>query len=102
MKSVPNPSIILNNQHIILDVLRTVSDQKDLALHETAILAWGQIARYVGKSGISSGPRSLYTMSTGDEMNLILLKLVEYLGHTNALISGLAYDEVGAYCTHLN
>ena len=30
-------------------------------------------------------------------MNLILLKLVEYLGHTNALISGLAYDEVKAY-----
>ena len=29
-------------------------------------------------------------------MNLVLLKLVEYLGHTNALISGLAYDEVGA------
>ena len=34
-------------------------------------------------------------------MNLVLLKLVEYLGHTNALISGLAYDEVGVYCAHL-
>ena len=95
MKSIFNSSIILNNQHIVLDVLRTISDQNDLALHETAILAWGQIARYVGKSGISSGSRSLSRMSTGDEMNLILLKLVEYLGHTNALISGLAYDEVG-------
>ena len=30
-------------------------------------------------------------------MNLVLLKLVEYLGHTNALLSGLAYDEVKAY-----
>ena len=30
-------------------------------------------------------------------MNLILLKLVEHLGHTNALISGLAYDEVKVY-----
>ena len=29
-------------------------------------------------------------------MNLVLLKLVEYLGHTNALICGLAYDEVGS------
>lgn len=27
-------------------------------------------------------------------MNLSLLKLIEYLGHPNALISGLAYDEV--------
>ena len=33
-------------------------------------------------------------------MNLVLLKLVEYLGHTNALISGLAYDEVKISCTH--
>ena len=73
-----------------------MSDHNDLALHETAILAWGQIARCVGRSGISSGSRSLSSMSSGDEMNLILLKLVEYLGHANALISGLAYDEVGA------
>lgn len=28
-------------------------------------------------------------------MNLVLLRLVEYLGHTNSLICGLAYDEVG-------
>ena len=27
-------------------------------------------------------------------MNLVLLKLLEYLGHTNALLSGLAFDEV--------
>ena len=33
-------------------------------------------------------------------MNLVLLKIVEYLGHTNALISGLAHDEVRASCTH--
>lgn len=32
-------------------------------------------------------------------MNIVLLKLVEYLGHTNALVSGLAYDEVRAYGT---
>ena len=73
-----------------------MSDQNDPALHETTILAWGQIARSVGKPGLPFGSRSLSSMSSGDEMNLILLKLVEYLGHTNALISGLAYDEVGA------
>ena len=33
-------------------------------------------------------------------MNLVLLKIVEYLGHTNALISGLAYDEVRVSYTH--
>jgi serine/threonine-protein kinase ATR len=28
-------------------------------------------------------------------MNVVLLRLVEYLGHTNPLICGVAYDEVG-------
>ena len=49
-------SIVLKNRHIILDFLRTMSDQNDLALQETGILAWGQIARYVGKS--TALPRS--------------------------------------------
>ena len=39
---------------------------------------------------------SLHRVSTGDEMNIVLLRLVEYLGSTNALLSGLAYDEVSA------
>lgn len=30
----------------------------------------------------------------GDERNIALLRLVEYLGHTNQIICGLAYDEV--------
>lgn len=33
-------------------------------------------------------------MSVDDEMNLVLLRLVEYLGNTNPLLTGLAYDEV--------
>ena len=41
----------------------------------------------------------IHRISSGDEMNLVLLKLVEYLGHTNALISALAYDEVRTYYT---
>lgn len=36
-------------------------------------------------------------VSAGDEMNLVLLKLVEYLGHSNSLIYGLAYDEVSLF-----
>ena len=28
-------------------------------------------------------------------MNVVLLRLVECLGHTNPLIYGVAYDEVG-------
>jgi len=40
-----------------------------------------------------------HSVSTGDLMNLVLLRLVEYLGNTNALLSGLAYDEVSAFLT---
>lgn len=35
-----------------------------------------------------------HRISSDDETNIVLLRLVEYLGHTNPLISGLAYDEV--------
>ena len=38
-------------------------------------------------------------VSTGDEMNLVLVELVKYLGHTNPLICGLAYDEVSTSST---
>lgn len=50
------PSIALKNRHIVLDFLRTMSDQDNLALHETGILAWGQIARYVASKEFFLGP----------------------------------------------
>jgi hypothetical protein len=30
-----------------------------------------------------------------NELNIVLLKLVEYLGHSNPIISGVAFNEVG-------
>lgn len=38
------------------------------------------------------------SITEGDERNIILLRLVEYLGHTNQVICGLAYDEVFTTC----
>jgi hypothetical protein len=36
-----------------------------------------------------------YCRVSGDvELNIVLLRLVEYLGHTNPVICGLAYNEV--------
>ncbi|KAL8891174.1 MAG: hypothetical protein Q9215_001770 [Flavoplaca cf. flavocitrina] len=72
------------NRVSALDFLRNLSEKSELASQETCILAWGQIAR----------------VSTGDELNIILLKLVEYLGHTNPLVCGLAYDEIQRLCQH--
>ncbi|KAL8735716.1 MAG: hypothetical protein Q9181_002719 [Wetmoreana brouardii] len=69
------------NRVSALDFLRNLSEKSELALQETCILAWGQIA-------------------SGDETNIVLLRLIEYLGHTNPLVCGLAYDEIQRICDH--
>lgn len=33
-------------------------------------------------------------ISNDDELNLVLLGLVKYLGHSNPVISGVAFDQV--------
>lgn len=76
--------ILGGNRVAVLDYLRSLSERCELSLQETCILAWGQIARE----------------STGDETNIVLLRLVDYLGHTNPLICGLAYDELQRICNH--
>ncbi|CAO1598571.1 serine/threonine-protein kinase M1 [Xanthoria calcicola] len=76
--------MLRRNSVSALDFLRNLSERSELASQETCILAWGQIAR----------------VSSGDEMNIILLRLVEYLGHTNPLVCGLAYDEIQRMCQH--
>ncbi|KAF9697303.1 hypothetical protein EKO04_004887 [Ascochyta lentis] len=51
-----------------------------LADQETLILAYGQVARVCGEL----------------ELPIILHRLVEYLGHSNALVCGMAYRELDA------
>ncbi|KAL9039802.1 MAG: hypothetical protein Q9180_002315, partial [Flavoplaca navasiana] len=82
------------NRVSALDFLRNLSEKSELASQETCILAWGQIARF-GQVLIEAD-----RVSTGDELNIILLRLVEYLGHTNPLVCGLAYDEIQRLCQH--
>ncbi|KAL8809103.1 MAG: hypothetical protein Q9200_003724 [Gallowayella weberi] len=76
--------ILRRNNVSALDFLRNLSEKSELASQETCILAWGQIAR----------------LSSGDETNIVLLRLIEYLGHTNPLVCGLAYDEIQRICRH--
>jgi hypothetical protein len=38
---------------------------------------------------------TLHRVSEDRELNLVLLRLVEYLGHTNQIASGAAFNEVG-------
>ena len=47
LQDITDTEISLRNRKVALDVLRKLSEQSDLALQETCVLAWGQVARYV-------------------------------------------------------
>ncbi|RPA97874.1 hypothetical protein L873DRAFT_1828879 [Choiromyces venosus 120613-1] len=66
------------NRIIIIEFLRTLSDNDERQLQETCVLAWSQFGR----------------VSSDEELNLTLIRLVEYLGHSNSFILGLAYNEI--------
>ncbi|KAK5172495.1 hypothetical protein LTR04_000014, partial [Oleoguttula sp. CCFEE 6159] len=74
------------NRVLALNFLKALSDRNDLGEQETLIMAWGQVAAV-----------------SGDEvLNIILLRLIDFLGHSNPLISGLAFDELSQLSTTLN
>ncbi|KEQ70449.1 hypothetical protein M436DRAFT_53559 [Aureobasidium namibiae CBS 147.97] len=67
-----------NNRQVALKFLRALSTKDIIGQHETLILAWGRVAVVCGEK----------------ELNLALLRLVDYLGHPNSLICSLAYSEL--------
>ncbi|KAF2867552.1 protein kinase rad3 [Massariosphaeria phaeospora] len=73
-------SIRGKNRMSTLEFLFTLTKRDVLSEQETLIMAYGQAARVCGE----------------DELPIILLQLVEYLGHTNALICGMAYSELAS------
>ncbi|KAF2791318.1 hypothetical protein K505DRAFT_376871 [Melanomma pulvis-pyrius CBS 109.77] len=73
-------SIRGKNRMLTLGFLHELSKRDVLSEQETLIMAYGQAARVCGE----------------DELPIILLQLVEYLGHTNALICGMAYNELAS------
>ncbi|XMA19178.1 hypothetical protein WAI453_011969 [Rhynchosporium graminicola] len=80
LKGVPTPdSLTWRNRHDLIIAMRTSAEQDcNLLLQETTILAWGQIAGVV----------------KDDELNVLLLELVKYLGHSNQIVSGTAFSEI--------
>ncbi|WPG99769.1 protein kinase rad3 [Acrodontium crateriforme] len=73
------PEIIrTENRRVALEYLRYLSDRDIASEHETLIAAWGQVARVCGDQ----------------ELNLVLLRMVEYLGHSNSLVCALASAEI--------
>ncbi|KAI9820333.1 MAG: serine/threonine-protein kinase M1 [Pycnora praestabilis] len=70
--------ILRSNRILVLDYLRTISERNEITLQETCVLVWGRVAR----------------VCEDDELNIVLLRLVQYLGHTSSFICGLAYNEL--------
>ncbi|QIW94919.1 hypothetical protein AMS68_000437 [Peltaster fructicola] len=66
------------SRHVLLQWMRQLADQNVLAIQETLIPIWGHVA----------------AACNVDELNLVLLRLVEYFGHPNSLIRGLAFTEL--------
>ncbi|EKD14277.1 phosphatidylinositol 3 [Drepanopeziza brunnea f. sp. 'multigermtubi' MB_m1] len=71
-------SLTRKNRTAVMAFLRSLPEQENIIFQETAVLAWGQIARIV----------------KDDELNIVLLALIGYLGHSNPIISGAAFSEI--------
>ncbi|KAI5298330.1 hypothetical protein KEM56_004140, partial [Ascosphaera pollenicola] len=73
-----SPRIRRDNFMAALDYLQRMLDNQDAALKETAILALTRVAEVAGDK----------------EMNIILLRLVEMLGHENPFLNDVAFSEL--------
>ncbi|QSS66872.1 phosphatidyl inositol 3-kinase [Histoplasma capsulatum] len=70
---------------IALEYLQNVLEKVDMPIQETSIMALGRLAEVSGD----------------EEMNIILLRLFEYLGHPNPFINAIAYTGLSKLAQHL-
>ncbi|KAM0577666.1 hypothetical protein ACHAO2_005001 [Verticillium nonalfalfae] len=78
-----DPSYLSHNLKTALSLLKSISEQAVTGFSETNIMAWGQLGRHV----------------SGNELNLVLLQLLKYLGGNNSLIASCAFNEVLSIAT---
>lgn len=94
------PDLRRANFVIILEWLKGLSDKDDMPLQEACILTLCQLAKCVYVPIISlliSKLISLCRVAGDEEMNIILLRLLEYLGHPNPYVCAVAYNEVRGF-----
>jgi serine/threonine-protein kinase ATR len=84
-QSVPD-EIRTKNRREVLDFLRYLTDRNNISEQESLVLAWSLIGRHCGE----------------DELNLALIQLVDFLGHTHPVIAGVAYHEILKLAEDLN
>ncbi|KAJ9633386.1 serine/threonine-protein kinase M1 [Knufia peltigerae] len=77
MKMV-DAAITRDNRITALDFLQAIWQKGEIALQETCVLALRRLAQVVGD----------------EELNIILVRLVDYLGHANPYITGVVYTEI--------
>lgn len=76
--SILDADVTHHNRVIVLDLLQTLWTSGKVPMQETAVLALTNIAQVV----------------EDEELNIILVRLVEYLGSGNPYINGLVYSEL--------
>ena len=77
LSSVPS-DVIHHNRVMALEFLQSLWNKNDMSLQETTVIALTHIAQVCGD----------------EELNIVLIRFVEYLGHPNLYISGLVYGEL--------
>ncbi|KAF4947550.1 hypothetical protein FGADI_10333 [Fusarium gaditjirri] len=70
--------LISRNRKNSIAFLKSISDKSQPNLTETFIMAWGQLGTVVWEH----------------ELNLVLIKLLEYLGSNNNIVSACAFNEL--------
>jgi serine/threonine-protein kinase ATR len=70
--------LVERNRQNSIALLKSASEQRRPYLIETCIMAWGQLGR----------------VAKEDELNLILIQLLEYLGDSNNVVSAFAFNEL--------
>ena len=78
--------ISTTNRVSLVEFLRELSNRNNLPEQESLIFAWGLVGRHCGER----------------ELNLVLLQLIEYLGHPQALVCGVAATELASLADDLN
>ncbi|OTA56852.1 phosphatidyl inositol 3-kinase-like protein [Hypoxylon sp. EC38] len=81
--SIPNQpgatsKVMQKNRGNVLSILRSLSEQDAPQLTETCILAWSQVGSVI----------------FDDQLNLVLIKLVDYLGAESMITSAAAFAEI--------
>ncbi|KAF2431255.1 hypothetical protein EJ08DRAFT_649062 [Tothia fuscella] len=74
------------NRREALDFFKCLTERNSLSEQETLVMTWGLVGRTCGDA----------------ELNIALIQLVDYLGHTHSLICGVAYHEILRLAEHLN